>query len=58
MRLPLPGDLLVLAVNRGGELMVPHGSTQLAGGDRLTVVGSLDAIAAARHLFMPGSAPG
>ncbi len=51
-QLELPGDLLVLAVHRGGELVVPHGNTQLQRGDRLTVVGSLDAIDAVRRLLV------
>ena len=56
-RLKLPGDLLVLALNRAGELAVPHGGTQLETGDRLTIVGSLDAIAAARRLFTEPAPP-
>ena len=56
-RLKLPGDLLVLALNRAGELAVPHGGTKLETGDRLTIVGSLDAIAAARRLFTDPAPP-
>jgi Kef-type K+ transport system membrane component KefB len=47
----LPGDLLVLALRRDGELLIPHGNTRLDCGDHLTLVGSLDAIETARHMF-------
>jgi Kef-type K+ transport system membrane component KefB/Trk K+ transport system NAD-binding subunit len=39
-----PGDLLVLAIRRNDEVIVPHGTTRLALGDHLTVLGSLDTI--------------
>jgi monovalent cation:H+ antiporter-2, CPA2 family len=42
--LTLPGDLLVVALRRGRELLVPHRSTRLEAGDHLTLVGSIDAI--------------
>ncbi len=38
----LPGNLLVLAVRREDETIVPHGGTRLAMGDRLTILGDLD----------------
>jgi Kef-type K+ transport system membrane component KefB/Trk K+ transport system NAD-binding subunit len=38
--LGLPGNLLVLAVNRDGDLIIPHGSTRLESGDRLTLLGN------------------
>jgi Kef-type K+ transport system membrane component KefB/Trk K+ transport system NAD-binding subunit len=47
----LPEALLVLALRRNGELMIPHGNTRLDCGDHLTLVGSLEAIETARHLF-------
>ncbi len=49
--LPLPGDLLVLAVNRHDELLVPHGKTRLQQGDQLTLFGSVEAVAIARQMF-------
>jgi Kef-type K+ transport system membrane component KefB/Trk K+ transport system NAD-binding subunit len=49
--LQLPGDLLILAVRRKGELLVPHGNTHLESRDQLTVVGSIEAIDAARRMF-------
>lgn len=39
-----PGDLLVLAIRRKDEVIVPHGTTRLAIGDHLTVLGDLDMI--------------
>jgi len=39
-----PGDVLVLAVQRGEDVVVPHGGTRLDPGDRLTVLGSLDSL--------------
>jgi Kef-type K+ transport system membrane component KefB len=39
-----PGDLLVLAIRRNDEVIVPHGTTRLALGDHLTVLGDLDVI--------------
>jgi CPA2 family monovalent cation:H+ antiporter-2 len=49
MQLQLPEDLLVLALCRAGEMLVPHGNTRLQPGDQLTLVGSLQAVAAARQ---------
>ena len=40
----LPGDALVALIRRGGRGLIPHGSTVLAEGDRLTVIGGPDAI--------------
>ena len=39
-----PGDLLVLAIRRNDEVIVPHGTTKLALGDHLTILGDLDVI--------------
>ena len=39
-----PGDLLVLAIRRNDEVIVPHGTTRLAIGDHLTVLGDLGVI--------------
>jgi Kef-type K+ transport system membrane component KefB/Trk K+ transport system NAD-binding subunit len=38
----LPGDLLILAIRREDEMIVPHGGTRLAMGDRLTILGDLE----------------
>jgi Kef-type K+ transport system membrane component KefB/Trk K+ transport system NAD-binding subunit len=38
----LPGEMLILAIRREDEMVVPHGGTRLAMGDRLTVLGDLD----------------
>jgi Trk K+ transport system NAD-binding subunit len=43
-RSQFPGDLLVLAIRRNDEVIVPHGTTRLALGDHLTVLGNLDTI--------------
>ena len=39
--LGLPGNLLVLAINRNEEMLVPHGNTRLKVDDRLTLYGNL-----------------
>lgn len=39
-----PGDLLLLAIRRNDEVIVPHGTTRLAFGDHLAVLGDLDVI--------------
>lgn len=40
--LGLPVSLLVLAVNRNGEMIVPHGNTRLQLNDMLTLYGNID----------------
>jgi len=44
-----PGDMLVLAIRRNDEVIVPHGTTRLALGDHLTVLGDLDVLYAAEE---------
>jgi Kef-type K+ transport system membrane component KefB/Trk K+ transport system NAD-binding subunit len=44
-----PGDLLVLAIRRNDEVIVPHGTTCLAMGDHLTILGDLDVIQTAEE---------
>jgi Kef-type K+ transport system membrane component KefB/Trk K+ transport system NAD-binding subunit len=44
-----PGDMLVLAIRRSDEVIVPHGTTRLAMGDHLTVLGDLDVLQAAEE---------
>ncbi len=39
MEVPLPDDLLVALIRRGGHTMVPHGPTRLEADDRLTIIG-------------------
>jgi Kef-type K+ transport system membrane component KefB len=46
-----PNDLLVVAVRKGGELIVPSGDTILRRGDHLTVLGSEDCVGNTRNLF-------
>ncbi|RJQ48051.1 MAG: hypothetical protein C4534_00240 [Gaiellales bacterium] len=50
-KMQLPGDMLVLAVRRRDELLVPQGQTQLSLGDKLTLVGSVGSIETARRLL-------
>jgi amino acid transporter/mannitol/fructose-specific phosphotransferase system IIA component (Ntr-type) len=42
--LSLPKDLLVAMIRREGRMVVPHGSTMLEKGDRLTIIGEPKAI--------------
>jgi len=44
MDLKIPASTLVLAIRRGDELIVPHGTTKLTTGDHLTVLGDIDAL--------------
>ena len=45
MDLNIPANMLVLAIRRGDELIVPHGTTKLVTGDHLTVLGDVEALA-------------
>ncbi|HSF79833.1 MAG TPA: cation:proton antiporter [Anaerolineales bacterium] len=49
--LMLPGDVLVLALRRNGELIIPRGNTQLECGDHLTLAGTNDSVDTARQMF-------
>lgn len=49
--IPLPGDALVLAVVRDGDMITPRGHTRLRQGDYLTLVGSRDDVLAAAEFF-------
>ena len=49
--LGLPGNLLVLAVTRNGEMIVPHGNTRLKSGDKLTLFGNLQELGEANTLL-------
>jgi Kef-type K+ transport system membrane component KefB/Trk K+ transport system NAD-binding subunit len=46
-----PGDLLVLAVRRQGELVVPHGDTRLNAGDQITLVGGCSCVDITREML-------
>ncbi len=50
-QISLPGDLLILALRRNGELVVPHGDTRIQAGDHLTMVGSLEFVDYGRQFF-------
>jgi Trk K+ transport system NAD-binding subunit len=47
----LPGDVLVIAIRRKGDIIVPHGETRLERGDALTMVGSCDWIEQAKTMI-------
>ena len=49
--LGLPGNLLVLAITRNGEMIVPHGNTRLKSGDKLTLLGNLEELEEAESLL-------
>ncbi len=49
--LKLPGDTLALAIQRNGEVLVPHGDSRLEPGDTLTLVSSLEWTLQAHRLF-------
>jgi len=49
--LRLPGDLLVLAIRRNRQLLIPHGDTAFEFGDRVSLLGDHDGLAEARDLF-------
>ena len=50
-----PGDLLILAVRRQGELVVPHGDTRLNAGDQITLVGSCSCVDVSRKMLFATS---
>lgn len=49
--LQLPGDVLILTVRRNGELLVPHGNTELNHGDQITLAGSDDFVDLTQQVF-------
>jgi Kef-type K+ transport system membrane component KefB/Trk K+ transport system NAD-binding subunit len=49
-QLEFPGELLVLAIRRQGELMVPHGDTRLSSGDQITLVGTCSCVEITREM--------
>jgi len=44
MEVEFPANTLVLAIRRNDEVIVPHGTTKLATGDHLTVLGDIDSL--------------
>ncbi|MDH5508190.1 MAG: cation:proton antiporter, partial [Anaerolineae bacterium] len=49
--LKLPGDLLIVALQRGGESVIPTGETQLERGDKLSLLGKLACLEKAFVIF-------
>lgn len=49
--LDLPGDLLVLAIRRNKQLLIPRGNTSFEIGDRVSILGGHDSLSDARYLF-------
>jgi Kef-type K+ transport system membrane component KefB len=49
--LDLPGDLLVLAVRRKGQLLIPRGGFSFKLGDRVSLLGGHEELGEARRLF-------
>ncbi|MFN2143777.1 MAG: monovalent cation:proton antiporter family protein [Anaerolineales bacterium] len=49
--LHLPADVLILALDRDGEFLIPTGDTQLESGDRLSMLGKVDCIELAVQFF-------
>jgi NhaP-type Na+/H+ and K+/H+ antiporter len=41
--IPWPGDIVLVSVQRGTSVLVPHGDTMIRVGDRLTVFGTPEA---------------
>jgi Kef-type K+ transport system membrane component KefB/Trk K+ transport system NAD-binding subunit len=54
-QLSLPGDTLILSIQRSGNLLVPHGDTQIEFGDHLTLMSSQEWVASGRQLFSSSS---
>ena len=52
-RIHLPGDVLVLGLRRGEDVMVPHGETILRQGDVLMLVGHPDQLQEAMAWLCP-----
>jgi Trk K+ transport system NAD-binding subunit len=50
----LPGDALVMGLQRRGEVLVPHGDTKLRQGDLLMLVGQIDSLKKAIQKLNPG----
>lgn len=50
-QLSLPGDVLIMALRRHDEMLIPHGNTRLQIGDYITLSGTNDCIEIARKMF-------
>ncbi len=50
-RIKLPGDVLILALRRSGDSLIPHGDTRLEKDDLLTLGGTFEAVLAAQQMF-------
>lgn len=46
----LPGDSLVAILERDGELVIPHGDTVIRAGDKISIIGEIEAIEQAKQL--------
>jgi Trk K+ transport system NAD-binding subunit len=42
--LRLPGDVLILEISRNGQVIVPHGFSELRMSDKVTLIGSIDSL--------------
>jgi Trk K+ transport system NAD-binding subunit len=49
--LNLPGDLLIVALQRNGEFIIPTGYTELERGDKLSLFGNNDCLEQALGIF-------
>jgi len=49
--LQLTGDLLIVSIVRETEHLIPHGNMRVELGDRMTILGSLDALEGAKALL-------
>jgi Kef-type K+ transport system membrane component KefB/Trk K+ transport system NAD-binding subunit len=49
--LKLPGDLLILAIRRNRQLLIPRGNTSFEIGDRVSLLGGHDSLSQAQELF-------
>jgi Kef-type K+ transport system membrane component KefB/Trk K+ transport system NAD-binding subunit len=49
--LHLSGDLLIVSISREGELLIPHGNMRVYQGDRMTVLGNMEALQKAQVLL-------
>jgi CPA2 family monovalent cation:H+ antiporter-2 len=49
--LNLPGDLLILAIRRKRQMLIPRGNTSFELGDRVSLLGGHDSLSQAQELF-------
>jgi len=52
--LVFPPDLMVLAVRKNGQLIVPNGDTRLESGDQITLLGPVECVEKMRVLSAEG----